>query len=507
MKNIRKDMPVLVGLLATASLAVVSGGLINPATMSILGGVTTAGGNIGANLAASFLTGFTPAKIKKWFITEHPDKLNHSIKKLFIQSISEALTNVDILFSETNNAGSEKKTAGLLIKTIKKHLPDMLSNEKLIQLEEGEIKHFLYEEDKGNAICNFIENQFVGYGVTDPFKSFLAQNLPGQIQLCFGEGLKNPANRNAWIAFQRMLMEEVRSDIKQIADVQLSIKDDLSDLKFEKSGLSEEQVDEIRQLVKVLNDKKLVEVKIKDGINQSLQSIEDKTNKIIQITTETQLTVAQLKVIIEKIDRQNKVNQIIVFALAVCLLAAGFFVAYKLTNQPFTTTIQLYGWEGAQHNPLDGKGTLVLTLGDKTEKAEINRQGEAIFKGILPEYNEKTVSAYITDTDGEFYYLTDSVIQIQKNGITKTQVLLRGLEKLEGVVYDNISGEGLPDVSVTVAGITATTDEKGHFMIEIPIEKQRREQEIEFSKENYQSKRQTIPMSGENKNRTVLERK
>ena len=488
-------MPALMGLLATTSLAVVSSGLVNPTITSI-----------GSSLAASFLTSFTPAKIKKWFITEHPDKLNHSIKKLFILSINEALTNVNILFSETNNPGNEKKAASLLIKTLQKYLPDMLLDEKHIQLEEGEIKRFLYEKDKEDTICGFIENQFVGYGITDPFKSFLAQNLPGQIQLCFGEGLKNPVNRNAWIAFQRMLMEEIRSDIKQIADTQQSLKDDLSDLKFEKSGLSAEQINEIHQLVKTLNDKNLVEVKINDGINQSLQSIEDKTNKIIQITTETNLTVAQLKIILKKIDRQNKVNQIVVFSLAACLLVAGFFVAYRFINQPFTTTVQLYGWEGVQHNPLEGKGTLVLTLGDKTEKAEINRQGEAIFKGILPEYNGKIVSAYIADTDDEPYYLVDSVIQIQKNGVTKVQVLLRGLEKLEGVIYDDISGEGLSDVSVTVVGITTITDEKGNFMIEIPIEKQRREQEIEVSKEGYQSKRQTIPMSGENKYRTVLER-
>jgi phosphatidate phosphatase APP1 len=97
------------------------------------------------------------------------------------------------------------------------------------------------------------------------------------------------------------------------------------------------------------------------------------------------------------------------------------------------------------------------------------------------------------------------MITIQKNGTTKVQVFLRGLEKLQGTVYDNISGEGLPDVSITIAGITAATDEKGDFMIEIPIEKQRMEQEIEIRKEGYKSKRQTIPMSGENRYRTVLE--
>jgi hypothetical protein len=495
MKNIKKEIPSLIGLLTTASLAVVSGGLLNP-TLT----------NIGASLAANFITGFTPAKIKKWFITEHPDKLNHSIKKLFIVSIDEALNNINILFSETKNTAHEKKTAKQLIKILQKSLPDMFMDSNQIQLDEPEIKHFLYEKGNEDSICDFIKNKFDSFGVTEPFKSFLAQNLPGQIQLCFGEGLKNPANQDAWIAFQRMLTEEIRNDIKQIADVQQSIKDDLSDLKFKKSGFSKEQIGEIHELIKILNDKKLIEVKIRNSVDQTLKSIEEKTNEIIRITTKTQLTVDELKFIVEKIKRQNRTNHIIIYALAVSFIIAGIFIAYKLIDQPFTTTIQIYGWENEQHHPLNGNGSIILTLGDKLEKAEINRQGEAIFKGILPEYNGKTVAACIADTDGEPYYLSDTIIKIQKNSTTKVQVLLRGLEKLQGTVYDDITGEGLPDVSITVAGITAKTDEKGNFIIDIPIAGQRLEQEIEISKEGYKSKRQTIPMSGENKYKTILER-
>ena len=499
MKNIKKDIPTILGLLATTSLAVVAGGLVNPLLSSV-------GSNIGAGLAANFIGKITPEKIKRWFINIHPNNLNHSIKKLFIESVKEAMENILVLFSETQASEIEKKEARKFIKTLQKRLPAMLLNDEQIKLDDPEIKYFLYEKSKEDVVCGFIEKHFASFEISDSFKSFLAQNLSAQIQLCFGEGLKNPIHRNAWIAFQRMLMEEIRNDIKQIADTQQSIKDDLSDLKFTKTGLSETQIAEIRQLINLLNDKKLIEIKISDGINQCLKSIEDKANEIIRITTKTQLTVDELKHIIEKINRQNRTTHFIMSILVGCLLAAGYFTVYKIINQPFTTTVAVFGWEGEQHNPLNGTGAIVLTLGDKIEKAEINRQGEAVFKGVLPEYNGQTVAAHITDTEGELYYLADSIVKIEKNGITKVQVLLHGLEKLEGAVYDDISGEGLPDVSVTIAGITVTTDEKGNFIIAIPIEKQRSEQEIEISKANYKSKRQTIPMSGENKYRTVLER-
>ena len=495
MKNIQKDIPQIVGLIATTSLALITGGVVNPAITSI-----------GAGLATNILAGFTPDKVRKMFVTEHPDKLNHSIKKLFVASVSDALGNINVLFSETNYSVAEKKIAKGLIKILQRQLPSMLMSDKHIQLEESEIKHFLYEKGKEEAICRLIENEFSGFGIAEPFKSFLAKNLPAQIQLCFGEGLKDPANQHAWVAFQRMLMEEIRDDIKQLADTQQSIKDDLSDLKFTKTGFSKKQLDEVHKLVKILNNKKLFEVKITDGISQSLQSIEEKANEIIQITTQTNLTVSQLKTSVEKIKQQNKTTQIIIFSLAACLLIAGFFILYKTINQPFTLTVQLYGWESEQHNPLGGKGTLVLTVGDKIEQAPINQQGEAIFKNILPQFNGKSVSAYIADTEGEPYYLSDSILTIQKNNTTKVQVLLRGLEKLQGTVYDNISEEGLPDASVTIAEITVKTDEKGNFTLEIPIEKQGLEQEVEVSKIGYKSKRQTIPMSGEGKFRTILER-
>ncbi|MCL2131694.1 MAG: hypothetical protein FWH36_04470 [Lentimicrobiaceae bacterium] len=294
-------------------------------------------------------------------------------------------------------------------------------------------------------------------------------------------------NEHAWIAFQRMLMEEIRNDIKQIADTQQSIKDDLSDLKFEKSGFSQEQITEIQQLVKILNDKKLVEVKIKNGINQSLKSIESRANEIIRITTKTQLTVDELKTNIEKIRRQNRLNYIIIYSLSVCLLVAGTFAVYKLLNQPFTATVKVYGWESPQHNPLNGKGAIVLTLGDKTEKAEINRQGEAVFKGILPTYNGKMVSAFITDTENEPYFLSDSIITIQKNGTVKVQVLLCGLDKFEGRIVE-IAGEnkvGVPDAMVYVNDLSAKTDERGRFAIDIPANKQKREQYVEVGKEGY----------------------
>ena len=486
MKITKQNLTSVAGLLATTSLAVVTGGLANPVLTNIAAGLTT-----------NFLSNLTPAKIKKMFVDVHPNDLNHSIKKLFVASINDALNNILILFSETQVSDSEKKQAKQLIKTLQKQVPDMFLSSNQIHLEEPEIKHFLYDKGKEEMVCGIIEKHFSDFGMTEPFKNFLSQNLPAQLQLCFGEGLKDPANHNAWVAFQRMLMEEIRSDIKGIADTQQSIKDDLSDLKFTKSGFSKKQIEEVHELVKILNDKKLIEVKIKNGLDESLKSLESKANEVIKITTKTQITVEELKTLVEKSNRQKEKDRIIIYILAACLFIAGAFIGYNVVKKPFTTTVKVVGWESEQHNPLNGKGSIVLTLGDKMEKAEISRQGEAIFKSVPSKYDGKMVTAHLTDTEGEPYFLPDSMIKIQKNNTTKVQVLLRGLEKLQGTVFDNVSGEGVPEVMVTVAGISGITDSSGYFSIDIPIEKQRQEQKIVISKEGYESKRETISMTGE----------
>ena len=188
----------------------------------------------------------------------------------------------------------------------------------------------------------------------------------------------------------------------------------------------------------------------------------------------------------------------IIFSVLGVILSIVFWLipASDSAGEPFTATIQIYGWKGELHNPLNGKGAIVLTLGDKMEQAPINKNGEAIFKDVLPEHNEKEVPVHITDTEGEPYYLLDNVAKIQRNSITKLQVLLRGLEKLEGMIFDNISGEGLADVSITIAGITAITDANGSYNIDIPIEKQQQEQQVIISKKGYESIRETIAMTG-----------
>ena len=162
---------------------------------------------------------------------------------------------------------------------------------------------------------------------------------------------------------------------------------------------------------------------------------------------------------------------------------------------PFTATIKVYGWEGYDHNPLNGKGAIILEL-DEPKKAGITEEGIATFKNIPSKYNGKMVAIHITNTENEPYYLTDSTIKIQKDSTINVQVLLRGLEKLEGQILDETGINGLQGVNILVAGQDTITDEWGHFSIKIPQDKLKRIQLVEVKKDGYEPASPYFDMTG-----------
>ena len=484
MKNLKKDIPSILGLITTASLAVISGGIITPATKNIL----TVGGNIGASLAANFLTGFTPAKIKKWFVDVHPDKLNHSIKKLFVASTVDALSNISILFSEAQATNDKKTQARKLIKILQKQLPNMLMNGTQIRLEESEIKHFLYKKNKEEEISRFIEDQFNTFGIDEPFKSFLAENLPAQIQLCFGEGLKDTVNHDAWVAFQRMLIEETRNDIKQIAETQQRLIDGVSVPNPEEMVFSEEQIAKIYELVEILNNKELIEIKISDSINQSLVSIEAKANEIIRITTKTQISVDELKAIIEKVKRQNRNNHIIICTLVVCLLGVGIFGIYKLINCPFKITIQIVDWNNRTNNSeiYNNGGTLFFDSKQEYDKILTNANNGRFSFNLPASYNKKSVRVYFLPQQKKYQFMKlDTTIVIHRDSTYHLRMTFDGIDKITRKVIDNSTLQSIEGAIVQIKGAIDITDKDGKFTIRLPLEEQQLVQKLTIKKEGY----------------------
>jgi hypothetical protein len=497
MKISKNDIHSLLGFIGTTSLAFVTGGVTTPALLSLVGGLSS-------GVASNLLSDLSPGKIKKWFVDVHPDNLNHHIKKLFVRSIGEALSNIQILYAESGASGQDKKEARRIIRKLQRELGTNMLDPTQIRLEEPEVKQFLYARSSDDAIVRYVQDRFNETGISASFGQFLARHLAPQIQLCFGEGLKNPANHETWVAFQRMLAEDLQEAVNRIEQTQQEIKTEISGLRQGTSGFTDKEMDEIRQLKEMLKDKTLIRMSINRSLTEALKNIEAKEDELIRTTTETNIHVKELKSITQAIAKKQKQVTLVIYSTLTATCIAVGVLAFHLLNQPFTATIHVYGWEGRQHHPLDGKGAIELRLGDKIERAGINRQGEAIFKKIFPEYNRKLIPLSIVETGSDPYYFADSAILVRKNETSEIQVLLRGLDKLEGAVTDE-NGTGIGGAMVWVAGISAQTDARGRFAINIPIEKQKRHQEVEIRKEGYVPYRNSaMPMAGGGGCRIVL---
>jgi hypothetical protein len=273
-----------------------------------------------------------------------------------------------------------------------------------------------------------------------------------------------------------MMAEDMLAAMRRMESAQGQMQAELSSVRAGTTGLSPEQMDKIHQLIALLQNSREIHPLIDNGVTEALRSIESKIDEQARMNDKIYVTV-------ERVNRKQGQLFLVVCIPVAALLAAAGVIAYHVLERPFTATIHVHGWEGKHHHPLDGAGVIELTLGDKTERAGINRQGEAIFKKLPPAHEGRAARVALVDTGHEPYFLLDSVVRLERDETSEVRVTLRGLDRLEGYIQDGDAG--IAGATVRVAGLVARTDGRGYFSLAIPPGKQRRYQEVEISKEGY----------------------
>jgi hypothetical protein len=460
-------------------------------------------GSVAPKLASRLMLGITE-KIGKRFGSKDSEAGNGGLQKLLAVAVREALANILALYGQSGATAQEKREAAAAIKLLQKELLSNLASQPAVEVEAN-IKDLLRsEENAGSALTERILAALRSAGVSPDFGQFVAQHLPAQAQLCFGEALRNPANHSAQASYQQMLSEEMHNAVSNIERMQQELQAGMNEVRQSAGGLSPEQMEEISQLKELLKNPPAVAAGISHSMASLLKSIEAKEDELIRTTTETNLNVKDIKAMVKHLEARQRHLLPLIYGLVAALVVAAGSIGYYTLRRPFTATLHVYGWQGAEHNPLDGKGFLTLTLGDKVEQAGVGRDGKAIFKEVPASYSGCAVPVRLVDFGSDPYYLTDSMVMLHKGEISELQVLLRGLEKLEGVVVDE-DGVGIAGASVWVAGRCATTNERGHFIVAIPLNRQQQHHEVEITKDGYLPYRNSaMPMAGGGACRLVL---
>lgn len=488
---------ILLGALSHISLVCLSQGLSTEALLSIATGVS-------GNLVSDMLQGLLQGKAKNWLFRTHPNDLNHSIKRLFVSSIDNALSNIHILYEESGLTSQEKREAKRAFKKLKQALHSKAEDIiKSASIDDLHINNFIHSGYADSSITSYLLRELEGCDLSPKLRSFIAQHYPTQIQLCFGEGLKSPANHEAWVAYQRLMSDELRGLLQGLQAEQREIREDLKDLKLGQ-GLDPEQMKELRRLGDLLSDPKQFELHLNESLGLSLGKLEELANRLIQITTETHHTVQELKQLQqEQTKRIKRAQYLMGTVLLLCLIAVGA-MTIAILRAPFNQTIQIHGWRGKTHIPLRDLGSLTLSTGGKTYRGEIDSQGQVLIADLPHSSSGEPARIQIEDTEGLPYFCQDSIVQLHRGETLYIAVGLVGIDRATGIIKDEVTQEPIPHAVVRIAGVETQTNERGEFTLPIPTARQAEEQEIEVTKAGYQSYRASYTMIGEQAIRLFL---
>jgi hypothetical protein len=133
----------------------------------------------------------------------------------------------------------------------------------------------------------------------------------------------------------------------------------------------------------------------------------------------------------------------------------------------FSTTVYLYGPSGHQDLILRGSGQVFIDTGSLRRRQPIGADGEAVFLEIPASFLGKKVPVAL-DADGFELADPNPTVQLDK-GAAYVEVR-RKPGRIKGYVKDD-EGRPLPGVTLTLAGLTASSTESGYFEFTIPGDK------------------------------------
>lgn len=172
---------------------------------------------------------------------------------------------------------------------------------------------------------------------------------------------------------------------------------------------------------------------------------------------------------------------------ALTLFCIVFFTNPAAREDTFSLTVNVIGTKGLHDKPLKGKGHIELFDEYAHPPSEINSNGEAIINGIAPKFKTTPIRLNIVkETDIVYEAIQpDSQYIVGNQKTINFIVKIVGLAKATGIIRDS-ENQPLLGVKVSLSkGISAMTDDEGRFIIDIPLEFQKRELSLTASKENY----------------------
>lgn len=168
--------------------------------------------------------------------------------------------------------------------------------------------------------------------------------------------------------------------------------------------------------------------------------------------------------------------------LFILVVIGGFQLVPSYSS--FPQTIYVHGNKGKHNIVLKNEGDVIIYLGNDRQIKKIGEYGEAYFPSIPPEFRNQQVHITVIAENFELANADTQYILSGKN----IYILVKkdeSLARIFGIVTDE-NNTPLEMVVVQIGDLQTTTDKNGYFIIDIPLEKRKKQQKLRAYKKEYE---------------------
>lgn len=477
----RKDViKNLSGIVIATGLAVASQGS-SGIIMGVLNGIA-------GNLASSFIEKANLKKMGRLLRDVNPSELNHDLQKLIVKSVEWSIRNIEILYREDDLDRDQQEalhafTQDLLAEVNILNDSLTINGQKLVRTIEqpGDTSELLNMFDLTVSSFPTIQEE-------RPFSQFFREQFQPNVQLCFGELLKDEKNRPAFIAYQRVVYSSLEESISKVIEQ--------NDLLIKKLDQNSEIIQENQNWDRILKVLTNTPGKTRDrvflaSLNAEISQLSTRTELVVEQNEQILSELSQVKGITKGFSRQlqtgwverNKIRVIGFLSFLVIVIVA---LTLFLRMQPFQLSLQVLPDPSIALDPeypsLQADSELKVFLPNGIRTRELTSQFEIVLNDLSASERHAECRIELLDP---YWMLSADHIQLSNGGLLLLARPNGSLATVEGNVLSRDGTERIGNAMIMVRGKVTYSDSLGYFSMELPMGLRKPVQEIRIEKDGF----------------------
>lgn len=447
--------------------------------------------SIAGDMAAGFLERTEYHKLQKLIKQTDPSELNHDVRKLVVEAVEWTIMNLEILYKKKLKDSKE-------IKELESFTESLLANVKVLNDALASSDSTLYKTiekpDNSETVLKTFDlkvEEFPVINKENPYNDFFKYQFKPNLQLCFGELLKQDDNRPALIAYQRQIYQDLGNGIDKVLSQNDRI---LKSLERKEPILAEnKELKKLKSRVKKTGLDKLSS-DFDKSLNALILDVSSKADKLITKSDEIMRELERVKDITKGINRDLKTGWMEKNKVKIHI-AGGIFVMfilmfiYHLNTTPFNTNVSIAVDKGIEVHPqypwISPEARLRFFLPNETKDKQITSDNEILLADVPSELSGRIVKIQLLD---RFWTLKSDSLTLKSGNIEISVIPNDFFSRVQGSVMSRDGQHLIQGAVIIVEGLSTTTNSLGQFILPVPIPMRKPKYILRVEKEGFSTK-------------------